>query len=53
MRVSPPRLSMLATAAELRDAKNIITMDLTLTEEAVEWAVVETPEGPANRLVVE
>ncbi|MBO3103493.1 hypothetical protein [Cellulomonas fengjieae] len=54
-RVLPPRLEVLVTDTQLREASdNVIELNLTLTEEAVEWTVVEQAEGgDAPRLVPE
>lgn len=53
-RVQPPRLEVLVTDAQLREAgDHLLELSLTLTEEAVEWTVVEQAGGDAARLVPE
>ena len=56
LRQPPPRLHILATTAEIREAgpSEVITrLRLKVTEDAFEWSVVESDEGKKERLVPE
>ncbi|HWR84273.1 MAG TPA: hypothetical protein VN285_13320 [Candidatus Deferrimicrobium sp.] len=50
----PPRLMVLATSQELREVGDTITrIHLTVSEEAVEWTVIESEGKSVDRLVPE
>jgi hypothetical protein len=56
LRTEPPRLSVLVTAAELRDAtnaENVTRLHLKISEEGVEWTSIESAGTVRNRLVPE
>jgi hypothetical protein len=56
LRTPPPRLNVLVTTAELRDAGPLDLMArfrLSLSEEALEWTVVELGGNPVDRLIPE
>ncbi len=53
---SPPRLQVLATAAELRDAgppERLIRLHLSISEDAFEWTAVDSNGKVQSRLVPE
>lgn len=55
-RTPPPRLSVLVTTQEIREAgpSDIIThLNLKISEESMEWTTVESAEGTEERLVPE
>ncbi len=56
LRPAPPRLKVLVTTAELRDAGQhelMVRLHLTINEDAIEWIVTETPGGAVSKLVPE
>ena len=57
LRSTPPRLSILATSAEIRDAgtpDNIMRLKLKVSEQGVEWTRIQTDTGKdVDRLVPE
>ena len=56
LQTSPPRLQVLATAAELREAgppERLIRLHLSISEDAFEWTAVESNGKTQNRLVPE
>lgn len=54
IRVPPPRLSVIVNASQLREAgDNVVQMDLTIGEQAVEWVVVDQLDAGSSRLVPE
>jgi hypothetical protein len=56
IRKLPPRLNVLVTTAEIREAgpSEVITrLRLKISEEAFEWTTIESDEGKDNRLVIE
>lgn len=55
-RSPPPRLFVLVTGAEIREAgeaQNLTRLKLSITEQAVEWTTVETEGGSTDKLVPE
>lgn len=48
-----PRLDVGITAAELRDAGQVMTLELTVREEALEWTLIESDGQSRDRLVPE
>lgn len=56
IRKPPPRLNVLVTTAEIREAgpNEVIThLHLKISEEAFEWTTIETDEGKDDHLVIE
>jgi hypothetical protein len=55
-RKPPPRLHVLVTTSELREAgppELLPRLRMTISEEAVEWTIVDTEGKPSARLVPE
>jgi len=53
---SPPRLRVIANTkdlSEIKESDRLIRLDLTITEDAVEWVVIKTDEKDQYRLVPE
>jgi len=48
-----PRLDVGITAAELKDASHVMTLELTVREEAMEWTLIESDGVSRDRLVPE
>lgn len=54
IQMPPPRLSVLVTPTQLKDAgANVINLNLSVSEDAVEWVIVDELGTPAPRLVPE
>jgi hypothetical protein len=56
LRTDPPRLTVLVTSAEIREAgtgENVTRLHLKVTEEGVEWTSIETNGISRDRLVPE
>jgi hypothetical protein len=54
IRLPPPRLNVLVTEAELREAgPGLVQLELTLSEDAVEWTVIDQLGQRESRLVPE
>ncbi len=56
LRQKPPRLKVLVTTPEIREAgpKEVITrLHLKISEEAFEWTTIDSEEGKTDRLVIE
>ncbi|MGW5723979.1 hypothetical protein ACWEVP_47985 [Amycolatopsis sp. NPDC003865] len=53
LRPTPPRINVLVTDAQLQEATHIVQMELSLTENAVEWVVVDELAPDSARLLPE
>ncbi len=56
LKIVPPRLEVLVTTAQIKEAgakENITMLRLKINEEAYEWTQIDTEEGTKNRLVME
>jgi hypothetical protein len=56
LRTSPPRLIVIVTSAEIREAgttENVTRFRLKVSEEGVEWTTIESPGVRADRLIPE